>query len=131
MKQFLITSLLVLGTLVSFSQKDPNKPQGLNIQGLKIAYITRELNLTADEAQIFWPIYFAYFNELKKAKFDSKDDVIAFDEKVLSTKKKYLIEFKKILITDERANKVFLADRNFGSIIRKEIQNRQKLRGNN
>ncbi len=129
MKQFLIVNLLILGSLVSFSQNAPN-PSGLNVQGLKIAYITRELNLSTDEAQKFWPAYFTYFDELKKAKSDAKDDVIAFDEKVLVVKKKYIAEFKKILLTDERANKVFLVDRNFGSIIRKEIQNRQKLKGN-
>lgn len=128
MKHILIICALGLCSLMAFSQKGPK--QGLNVQGLKIAYITRELNLTTDEAQKFWPVYFTYFDELKKAKSDAKDDVIAFDEKVLLVKKKYIAEFKKVLVTDERANKVFLADRNFGSIIRKEIQNRQKIKGN-
>ena len=54
--------------------------------------------------------------------------MLAFDEKILVIKKKYIQEFKKVLVTDERSNKVFLADRNFGAIIRKEILARQKIR---
>lgn len=114
--------------MVSFVGISQNGKMAANVQGLKIAYITKELNLTSDEAQKFWPVYYTYFDELKKARIETKDDVLVFEEKMLGIKKKYSIEFKKILGTDERANKVFLADRNFGAIIRKEIQNRQKLR---
>lgn len=126
MRYLLITTCFVLTTIAGFAQ-GPNKA-GVNVQGLKIAYVTRELDLTTDEAQKFWPLYFGYFDELKKARVESKDDVIAFDEKVLAIKKRYIIDFKKILGSDERANKVFLVDRNFGAMIKKEIQNRQKLR---
>jgi hypothetical protein len=129
MKPLIITLFCLIAVLASIAQEPP-KP-GVNVQGLKIAYITRELNLTTDEAQKFWPLYFGYFDDLKKAKSESKDDVIAFDEKALSIKKRYFADFKKALGTDERANKVFLVDRNFGAIIKKEIQNREKLRSNN
>ena len=113
----------------SFAGMSQNGKMGQTAQGLKIAYITRELNLSTDEAQIFWPVYYAYFNEMKKTRQETKDDVLAFDEKILFIKKKYSLEFKKVLGTDERANKVFLADRNFGAIIRKEIIARQKNKG--
>ena len=93
----------------SFVGMYQNGKMGQTAQGLKIAYITRELNLSTDEAQIFWPVYYAYFNEMKKTRQETKDDVLAFDEKILFIKKKYSLEFKKVLGTDERANKVFLA----------------------
>lgn len=125
----LFTFLYCFVITVTSMAQEPTTPS-VNVQGLKIAYITRELNLTTDEAQKFWPIYFSYFNELKKARTDSKDDVIGFDEKALAIKKRYYGDFKKILGTDERANKVFLVDRNFGAIIKKEIQNRQKVKTN-
>ncbi len=126
MKQFVLILLAITTSFVGISQKGK---MGQNVQGLKIAYITRELNLSTDEAQKFWPVYYSYFEELKKTRQETKDDVLAFDEQILVIKKKYSQEFKKVLGTDERANKVFLADRNFGAIIRKEIQARQKLRG--
>lgn len=128
MKPLLITLIFLLNIFTCIAQEPPKA--GVNVQGLKIAYITRELNLSTDEAQKFWPLYFGYFDDLKKARNESKDDVIAFDEKALVIKKRYFSDFKKVLTTDERANKVFLVDRNFGAIIKKEIQNRQKLRNN-
>ena len=126
MKKFVLILLAICTSFVGMSQ---NGKKGQTVQGLKIAYITRELSLTTDEAQIFWPVYYSYFDEMKKTRQETKDDVLAFDEKTLFIKKKYSLEFKKVLGTDERANKVFLADRNFGAIIRKEIMARQKNRG--
>jgi len=122
---------IVLMNSVSFAQQGPNGGGAAigNLQGLKIAYITKELALTTDEAQKFWPIYYNFSDDLTAARRDKKDDVIGFDEKALVIKKKYYAEFKKVLGTDERANKVFLCEREFGNFIKKEIENRQKLRG--
>ena len=107
-------------------QVNPNK-QGFNknnIEALKVAYITRQLNLTAEEAQRFWPVHNVYFEELKKARKDNLDNELAFEEKALSVRKKYSVEFKKVLITDERVNKVFTADRDFNNELRKELKKR-------
>lgn len=122
MRQVFIILLFLITYATGFSQKGKF---GDNIQALKIAYITRELNLTADEAQKFWPVYYTYFDELKKARLETKDNVIAFEERTLGIKKKYVYEFKKILVTDDRANTVFLVDRNFAAMVRKEIIKRQ------
>lgn len=131
MRPVIIILFCIVTSLSSIAQGQGPAKQGVNLQGLKIAFITRELNLTTDEAQKFWPMYFGYFDELKKARNESKDDVIAFDEKALAIKKRYFTDFKKVLGADDRANKVFLVDRDFGAIIKKEIQNRQKMRNNN
>ena len=98
------------------------------IQALKMAFMTKDLNLSTEEAQKFWPVYNSYIDDLKKIRKESKDDVLAFEEKSLTVKKKFNIEFKKILSTEERANKVFLADRNFAMFIKKELDDRQKQR---
>ena len=82
----------------------------------------------AEEAQKFWPVYNAYSKESSQARKDNKEDIIVMDEMLLNIKKKYTGEFKKILGTDQRANKVFVSERNFGNVIRKEMENRQKLR---
>lgn len=99
-----------------------------SIQALKVAFITKDLFLTADEAQKFWPVYNSYTEELKKVRKDFKNDVLGGDEKSLMIKKKYNIEFKKILASDDRANKVFLADRDFANFIKRELQERQRMR---
>ena len=57
-KQLIIVSLLVLITTLNFAQNG----QRLNkikdkINAQKVAYITRELDLTPQEAQQFWPVY--------------------------------------------------------------------------
>ena len=99
-----------------------------SIQALKVAFITKDLYLSADEAQKFWPVYNCYTDELKKIKKDCKDDVLAGEEKSLMVKKKYNADFKKILSSDERANKVFRAERDFANFIKKELQERQRMR---
>ena len=127
MKKIFLLIIVSFGIVTSaICQVKPNK-QGFNknnIEALKVAYITRQLNLTADEAQKFWPVHNVYFEELKKARKDNLENELAFEEKALSVRKKYSIEFKKVLISDERVNKVFTADRDFNNELRKELKNR-------
>ena len=35
-----------------------------NIEALKIAFISRQIQLTPDEAEKFWPVYNQYSNEI-------------------------------------------------------------------
>lgn len=121
----LLLSLSLLISCMAFSQP----PKGLgNLQGLKIAYMTRQLNLSSEEAEKFWPVYYNYTDDMNEARKEMKDDVIGLDEKLLALKKKYWVEFKKVLGTDERVNKGFLAEREFGNFIRTEMEKRQRMR---
>ncbi|WP_298420085.1 sensor of ECF-type sigma factor [uncultured Kordia sp.] len=53
--------LLFLGLSFGFAQKhERGQKHQEKIKKLKIAYFTENLNLTAEEAQQFWPIYNAY-----------------------------------------------------------------------
>jgi len=124
-KSIIILVSLLISLLIE-AQSPPNKQS--SIQALKVAFITKDLYLTPEEAQKFWPVYNAYIEELKKIKNDTKNVVIVGEEKSLAVKKKYNNEFKKILSTEERANKVFLADRDFANFIKKELQERQRMR---
>jgi hypothetical protein len=85
------------------------------IESMKIAYLTRKLDLTPEEAQKFWPI----FNQLKKArkdhsshKQDLKNDLssvsdkevekmvdgeIIFRQQEVDIIKKYHPQFKQVL----------------------------------
>ena len=98
------------------------------VQALKIAYMTRQLNLTPDESTRFWPIYYSYTDELNRIRKETKNDVIGGDEKLLDVKKRYWGQFKSVLGTDVRVNKFFLTEREFGNYIRKEMEARQKMR---
>ena len=88
MKKYLII-IFTLFTVQIFAQEieEPienlpeNKVSIQTIEALKTAYITKELNLSPDEAQKFWPTYNNFIGELKKARIEYKDDVVAFEER--------------------------------------------------
>jgi len=105
------------------------RPSKENVEALKVAFITKHLNLNAEEAQKFWPAYNACFDELKKARQEKKDDVLAFEEAALNIRKKYKNDFKKALGSDERVNKAMGADRAFMSMIKDELQHRRGEQG--
>lgn len=128
MKRFLIAVFLLI-SIVGFSQLPKQGGGGFGrLQSLKVAYLTRQLSLTPDEAAKFWPIYYAYTGETATIRRESTNNVISGDEKLLNVKKKYWGQFKNVLGSDERVNKVFLSERDFGNLIRKEIEARQKMR---
>lgn len=95
-----------------------------NIEAIKVAYITKQLNLSAEEAQKFWPVHNAYMAELKKARQENKNAELAFEEQALSIRKKYNNDFKKILNGEDRVNTVFKLDRNFNDMMRQEMMKR-------
>lgn len=95
-----------------------------NIEAIKVAYITKQLNLSAEEAQKFWPVHNAYMAELKKARQEYREAELAFEEQALSIRKKYNNDFKKILNGDDRVNTVFKLDRNFNDMMRQEMMKR-------
>jgi hypothetical protein len=105
------------------------RPSKENVEALKVAFITNHLNLNVEEAQKFWPAYNACFEELKKARQEKKDDVLAFEEAALSIRKKYKNDFKKALGSDDRVNKAMGADRAFMSMIKDELQHRRGDQG--
>jgi hypothetical protein len=50
---------------------------------------------------------------------------VEFEESVLNIRKKYKIEFKKILGTEQRANRIFVLEKNFKEMLRKELIDRR------
>lgn len=96
------------------------------VEAVRMAYITKELELTPTEAQQFWPVYNSYMNEIKGAANDFPDDEIKREETIVNVRKKYKAQFKKILNSDNRVNKVYVVDRNYRDLLRKELQKRQQ-----
>jgi hypothetical protein len=101
MKNFIILVLVLLSS-VSFSQ---NESKSDKVETMKIAFLTNKLNLTAKEAQLFWPLYNEYNQKMetlrkaKKSEYDeikskngtpSDKEIAAYMEEVFSTKQKEL-----------------------------------------
>jgi len=106
-------------------------PQGQkappNVEALKIAYLTRQLELTPDEAKKFWPVHDAYQGEIEKLlreNREKKGDEIEMEEKLLNIRKKYKPEFLKA-ISEDKFNKMLRAERELRDMIRKEMERRR------
>jgi hypothetical protein len=135
MKKIILSFLVSFFVVAVTMAQPPERPMGPrgkgsrpsreNIEALKVAFMTKHLNLTIDEAQKFWPAYNACFEELKKARQEKNEDILAFEEAALNIRKKYKNDFKKALGSDERVNKAMGADRAFMGMIREELENRK------
>lgn len=108
--------------------REQMRGQRENIEVLKVAYFTKHLSLTTEEAEKFWPLYNGYSGEVRKARQENKEDILAFEEAVLNIRKRYRGDLKKILVSDERVNKALVAEREFMNVVRKELQQRMELR---
>lgn len=130
MKKRFLTFAIILTTFVLQAQPGGTDQQKKladlrKIQAMEMAFITKELNLTPDEAQKFWPVFNQYRNELKSTSKDRiSGDQLERQQKMLDLRKKYREDFTKV-ISQERANKVFGAEDEFRSLVRREFQKRQ------
>jgi len=94
-------------------------------QKIARAYLTKELSLTPEESGKFFPTYKNYRSEIRAARKDKQGDEIQLEENVLAIRKKYKPEFKAILGSDERVNKIFIAEKGFKEMLQKELLKRK------
>ena len=130
MKKYLLIIALFLGFTVAGMSQDDDKKDGGRIEALKIAYLTRKLNLTTEEAQKFWPVYNKYADELRKVQIESrqnKTSEIEREEKVLNIRKRYNGEFAKAL-SQEKVNSFFRVEKEFNGYLQKEMMERRQNR---
>ena len=112
----LIILLFVFLTNFSFSQ---NESKNDKVEAMKIAFLTNKLNLTAKEAQLFWPLYNEYSQKMdvlriaKKSEYDEiksknstptdkeiesyMEEVFLTKQKELDLQKEYYNKYVKIL----------------------------------
>lgn len=126
MKRMLFFIGIFLGLALNGSSQDISPKDG-RLEVLKIAYLTRKLNLTTAEAQKFWPLYNRYVDEIRQVKTKNRGDVIDLEERVVNIRKKYKSEFTYAL-PEERVNQFFKEDKEFNNYVRKELQDRQQLK---
>ncbi len=147
-KSTFLSMLFLCTCTIAFSQVgNKRKEVKEKIESQKIAFITKELNLTSTEAQQFWPIYNEYsdkneellksmgrknienksidVNEITdKEAIDIADEQIVLAQKLLDLRKKYHLEFKKVL-PPKKLLKLYIAEREFKKILLKEIKDRR------
>ena len=124
-KVFIIISLLFLHNYICVAQTQSNDNSN-KAEDVTVAYMTKELNLTPEESKRFWPVYNNYFNEIKQAKGTFGNDEVVFEEKKLQIRKKYQGQFRNVLNSDKRVNKVFVSEKNLRDLFKKEWQDRQR-----
>lgn len=135
MKKLFMMLLVFLGMAVfAVAQDDTDDDQknGGKVYALMVAYLTKELNLSTEEAQKFWPIYNQYRSEIRKTRIDgraNKKTENQVDESLLNVRKRYETEFEKAL-TKEKVNKLFRAEKQFAATIRRELQERRQNQAN-
>lgn len=132
MKQYLVTLLLLFTLSFSgFSQNTENRFQ--KIETAKIAFITKELDLTPKEAQRFFPVYNEYRKEMREIQHQNRGERkdfkqrkgLEYDSSVLECKKKYRAQFTKVL-SATKAARFFEVERKFREQLFKELENRSK-----
>jgi len=131
MKKKLLAVFIVLCWLAlpGMAQLREQRPREGALEAMKIAFITKRLNLTPEEAQRFWPIYNQYAGEVRQAylAYRDKPNEIELDESLLNIRKKYNGEFSKVLSPD-KVNQFFRAEKDFSGFVQKEMQRRQMRR---
>ncbi len=122
MKTWILSFILFAGFA---AQAQPVTDRQQKVEALYVAYMTKELNLTADDAQKFWPVHSQYDNEIRTLKLDAPE--LERQQAVLNIKKKYQDRFTRILGA-ERTNDFFIKD---GEFRKKLIERLKKMRQQN
>lgn len=136
-KIFFLLSIALAG----FSQVNAQDGND-KIESMKIAFITKRLQLTPEESQKFWPVYNQYEAEKKQIRQSTMGTVkelkedgdftnaeaeqaiskyIEFKAKDLELIKKYVAEFRKILPATKVA-KLVTAEEHFKKMLMKQAQ---------
>jgi len=121
MKRLILLSFFVFTGFIGISQ------DGHRLEALKIAYITKNLDLSPAEAQRFWPIYNQYSSELLQARLNAirnNSTEIELDEAVLNIRKKYSVQFNQVL-SPQKVDIFFKSEKDFGRYVQKELERRQ------
>ena len=119
MKKIVFSGFYFVLTFIGLTAVAQNRVNRESIESMKVAFITNRLNLSPQEAQVFWPVFNRFENELeglrKKRRNERSvlmenfqgatdaeierlvDGEIIFRQQELDILKKYHSEFKKIL----------------------------------
>lgn len=132
MKKILFLIVLWSGISITVFAQGNDKDAG-RLQAYKIAFLTKKLSLSPEEAQRFWPIYNKYEQEIRNTRIENnqtKIPQIEMEERILNIRKKYNGEFSKALST-EKVNTLFRSEKEFGNMVQKELIERRNQKMDN
>ena len=98
------------------------------LEALRIAFISKQLELTPAEAEKFWPVYNKYQGDLRRMMQehrDKKGSELDWEEKLLNMRKQYKPEFTRC-ISEQKFDRLIRAERTWGDMLRKELQRRRE-----
>lgn len=136
-KYLLMTICSVVLSIFIAQAQTPNSKKFAAIENEKIAYITKEMNLSSAEAQKFFPIYNQYNKEIWEVKSARREgtaaarsansltagrrDMISYDAQEVELKKQYRKKFAEV-IGQSRASQFFEIEQSFTDLLIKRIQ---------
>lgn len=150
MKKYLFTALITIGLshalLAQYGPGPGQEGKREKIKALKVAFITEQLQLTPEEAQVFWPVYNEFDDKRQKLEMeiigpkDKRPDIalmtdeevdqfirknFELEEQMIDLKEEYYIKFKAVL----PIKKVFRlqeAERDFRRMLLERLQDGQR-----
>lgn len=147
MKQFILMACLMINASMMFAQ--PGKTQQSRtpeqrearrekMESMKIAHLTQKLNLDPKTAEVFWPVYHQYENEMRGImqevrgmKQDGQlnaEQQLLEEQKALDIKKKYTAQFNKVLRPEQVTN-LFQAEKEFRQMLMRRAREGQVENG--
>jgi hypothetical protein len=147
MKYSYITFLILISSF-SIAIAQPGEGGRDKIRAYQVAFFTQKLDLTADEAKGFWPLYNAYREEFRTLQKEQRRSMSASNndnstdaelEKIISKRfeieqqkldleKSYYLKFKKALPMRKVA-KLPQVEKAFKASLLKEMKNKRKNKG--
>lgn len=103
----LIICLFMCIPLLSFGQQD-RKERRAAAEALKVQFITEELDLTEEESQAFWPVFYLFEKEQKKTRKKIKELRKSFETGEFSEQE---IKTKLAQIREEENNLALLKEK--------------------
>jgi hypothetical protein len=125
-KRVILMFVFWINIIYICSGQAPAEGGAKKVEEIQRSYLTEELLLTPEEATKFFPVFEDYKEELKKIKKERGVDELEYAEQVLAIRKKFKTEFKGILGSDDRVNKIYVAEKNFKKILEDELDKRKK-----
>jgi len=141
MLKFIAVLLFTIATIGVAAQPGGRQREKINSQ--RVAYITKEMNLSVEESQRFWPVYNEMNSKLEEIKkkrknlsikimledhqltndelIKSMDLLLSFEEEETALKRTYHNEYLKILSPDKLMS-YYLAERKFKTFLLNRIK---------
>jgi len=135
--------VLILLSNLTFAQPEKQASKREQIKAQKIAFITDKVNLTPEEAEVFWPVYNEFEShreEVQKSfaesgRFESinvdqltdeeatkvANDQIIMAQKMLDLRKEYYVRYKGILPI-KKVLKLYQAEKEFQRVLLERIR---------